>query len=258
MRACGERSLSSNKHRQCHRGAIAVNASRTSLVGARLRGREAACGGVQRRAAACGGAPGCRGCRCSVVGACAPACGGGAVQRGATEEEAATQLERGRRESLLPEHLARVRIRVRVRVRVSGRVEAPVEGGLLQPPPATASCNAHSTRTRAVCARDARECAARQASCARHMAGGWCARASVRGPRNDTLVLSAEAHQNRNLGLVVSSSGREGGARAARVRVRVRIWVGVGVRVRAWVAARTSPMSTVIGVSTGWRKSEGG
>ena len=34
------------------------------------------------------------------------------MQRGATEEEAATQLERGRRETLLPEHLATVRIRL--------------------------------------------------------------------------------------------------------------------------------------------------
>ena len=49
-----------------------------------------------------------------------------------------------------------------------------------------------------------------------------------------------------------------GGLLLVRVRVRVRIGVGVEVRVRAWVAARTSPMSSVIGVSTGWRKSEGG
>ena len=57
-------------------------------------------------------------------------------------------------------------------------------------------------------------------------------------------------------GFVIGQGGWR--ARAARVRVRVRIGVGVEVRVRAWVAARTSPMSSVIGVSTGWRKSEGG
>eukprot|EP00964_Phaeocystis_antarctica_P118060 scaffold81895_cov18-Phaeocystis_antarctica.AAC.1 len=46
-----------------------------------------------------------------------------------------------------------------------------------------------------------------QASCTRHLTGRLCARARVRGPRNDTFVLSAEAHQN--LGLRFLSSGGE-------------------------------------------------
>ena len=82
-----------------------MNASRTSWL---VRG----CEGARRRAEACAGRRECRcmGAFCVLVCACAPACGGGAMQRGAAEEEAATQLQRGRGELLLPEHLVRMRL----------------------------------------------------------------------------------------------------------------------------------------------------